>query len=254
MDSDIDYVQILDQNHGGSQYFCYSQSHNHPPVPGPWMTENMQALLSDWSQRVPRMLFGCESAAAEPYIGNMLFSDNRWELGYFIGKPIPLYSYIYHEYIHNFMGNQVACPLDPDTDTLCARLAYSFAAGDCLTVLMLPGGHFLPHWGCHDCKVYPDKKKALSFIGNLMQFYQEEAKPYLLYGRMEKPLPVTCDSFCYDIVTGTQKEIPKIVTSAWSYHGKTVQILVNAADTKQSFQVGETYMEMPPLSAKLITL
>ena len=252
--SGIDYVQILDQNHGGGQYLCYSKTHSHPPVPGPWMTENMQSLLSDWNAKAPEMLFGCESAAAEPFIGNLLFSDNRWELGYYLGVPIPMYAYVYHEYVHNFMGNQVACPLDPETDTLCARLAYSFTAGDCMTVLMLPDGHFLPHWGCRDCTVYPDKEKALTFIKNLMRFYKEEAKSYLLYGRMEKPLPVDCECFCYNTENGKQKQIPKVFTSAWSHNGKTVQLLVNAADTVQACTVSGKKHEIKPLSAMLLSL
>ena len=97
--SGIDYAQILDQNHGGGQYFCYSREHGHPPVPGAWMTESMQKMLSSWNSAAPNMLFGCESAAAEPFIGNLLFSDNRFELNWRLGEPIPLYSYIYHEYL-----------------------------------------------------------------------------------------------------------------------------------------------------------
>ena len=34
--SNIDYIQALDQNHGGNSYFCYSSNHGHPPVPGKW--------------------------------------------------------------------------------------------------------------------------------------------------------------------------------------------------------------------------
>ena len=33
--SKVDYAQILDQNHGGGQYFCYSKEHGHAPAPGP---------------------------------------------------------------------------------------------------------------------------------------------------------------------------------------------------------------------------
>ena len=44
-ENDLDYAQILDQNHGGGQYFCYGKNHGHAPVPGAWMTENMQNFL-----------------------------------------------------------------------------------------------------------------------------------------------------------------------------------------------------------------
>ncbi|MBR5602016.1 MAG: hypothetical protein IKW24_05245, partial [Clostridia bacterium] len=117
-DSGIDYAQILDQNHGGGQYFCYSRDHGHPPAPGAWMTENMQKMLNEWNGKANGMLLGCESAAAEPFMGNLLMSDNRFELNYHIGTPVPLYAYIYHEYLRNFMGNQVSCPFMGDQDTL----------------------------------------------------------------------------------------------------------------------------------------
>ena len=210
-ESGIDYAQILDQNHGGGQYLCYSRSHGHPPMPGAWMTENMQKLLEGWNKNAPGMLFGCESAAAEPFIGNLLFSDNRYELTHFIGTPVPLYAYIYHEYLHNFMGNQVCCPLDPNADTLCERLAYSFSTGDCMTLVMMPDGVFLPHWGCryNEC-LHPDRKKALLLIKNLMAFYKEKAKPYLLYGKMEKALPVECECLSYDSWTKKIISLPKV--------------------------------------------
>ena len=45
------------------------------------------------------MLLGCESAAAEPFIGGLLMSDNRYELNYPFGTVVPTYAYIYHEYV-----------------------------------------------------------------------------------------------------------------------------------------------------------
>lgn len=34
MAAGIDYIQLTDQNHGGTSYFCYSKKHGHPPVSG----------------------------------------------------------------------------------------------------------------------------------------------------------------------------------------------------------------------------
>ena len=251
--SGIDYAQILDQNHGGGQYLCYSREHGHPPVPGSWMTENMQSLLSDWNQAAPHMLFGCESAAAEPFIGNLLFSDNRYELNHYIGRPVPLYAYLYHEYLHNFMGNQVASPLACHTDTLCAQLAYSFTAGDCMTLVMLPGGELLPFWGYNE-QWHPDKEKVLRFIKNLMRFYTEEAKPYLLFGRMEKALPVNCPGFRRNDTLSGEIVLPKIFSTAWHYNGKTVQIFVNASDEAQTIKVGRRAITVEALSGTMLEL
>jgi len=127
----IDYAQILDQNHGGNPYFCYSRDHGHAPVPGPWMTRAMCALLERAREAGQGMLFGCESAAGEPYIPQLMLSDNRFNLGWIYGKPVPMFAYVYHEYLSNFMGNQVcaAGTFEPDPESLAYRLAYALTAG-----------------------------------------------------------------------------------------------------------------------------
>ena len=45
-DSGIDYIQLMDQNHGGTSYFCYSRNHGHAPVPGRWQVEAVKKLLN----------------------------------------------------------------------------------------------------------------------------------------------------------------------------------------------------------------
>ena len=222
--SGVDYSQILDQNHGGGQYFCYSSEHGHPPAPGGWMTENMQKMLLEWNEIAGDMLLGCESAAAEPFMGNLVFSDNRFELGYRIGRPVPLYAYIYHEYLRNFMGNQVSCSLPKDIDTLRYRIAYSFSAGDCMTVVLTPDGRIMPNWGTKDFDCCPDKSRVLAFIKNLTEFYRNESKQYLYNGRMIKGADVVCD------VADFGHGLPEILTTAWEVDGKRAQILVNPFD------------------------
>ena len=43
----LDWLQILDQNVGGSAFPCYAADHEHPPAPGGWMTERSEAMLAD---------------------------------------------------------------------------------------------------------------------------------------------------------------------------------------------------------------
>lgn len=230
--SKVDYAQILDQNHGGGQYFCYSKDHGHPPAPGPWMTENMQELLGKWNDFAGLTLLGCESAAAEPFIGNLLFSDNRFELCYHLGRPVPLYAYVYHEYVRNFMGNQVNCPLPSDMDTLRYRMGYSFVIGDCMTVVLCPNGNLMQNWGTRDFEHAPDKEKALAFVANMTKFYREKAKPFLYNGRMIDGLPVECDFAPFG------HKLPKILSCAWEADGVRAQILVNAFDEAITCKVG----------------
>ena len=257
-ESGLDYVQILDQNHGGGQYFCYSREHGHPPVPGAWMTEQMQKMLSDWNRRAPDMLFGCESAAAEPFIGNLAFSDNRFELCYRIGVPVPLYAYLYHEYLRNFMGNQVSCPLRSDVDTLRQRIAYSFSAGDCMTLVMHPDGSIMTNWGTRDFEHAPDKKQVFTLIANLTRFYREEAKDYLYHGRMIPACPIACEqtvTLPYKESIGGDITLPAILSTAWEAdNGKRAQILINPECTDQSCTLNGKKINVPALDAVLIEI
>ena len=251
-ESGVDYSQILDQNHGGGQYFCYSAEHGHAPAPGPWMTENMQELLTDWNGVAGKMLLGCESAAAEPFIGNLLFSDNRFELSWLFGRPVPLYAYVYHEYLRNFMGNQVCCPFPETLDTLRHRMAYSFAAGDCMTVALMPDGGLYPNWGGRNFSNPPDYDKAMTFAANMQAFYAEKAKPYLYNGRMVKPCSFTVTSAPhYDDARAT---FPPVFSTAWEQNGKRVQIFVNANEVPVTLNVNGNELTVPASDAVMIKI
>jgi hypothetical protein len=247
--SGVDYAQILDQNHGGAQYFCYSREHGHPAMPGSWMTSNMQTLLTEWNRLAPSMLMGCESAAAEPFTPNLLFSDNRFELNYYFGRPVPLYAFIYHEYLRNFMGNQVSCPFPVKDGTLCMRMAHSFVAGDALTVTLMPNGEFMPNWGCRDFSVLPDKKTHLAFIKRLMEFYRGPAKQFLFAGRMVKPLPVKCPTISVTTIFGYTQELPAVFSTAWEANGERAQIFVNHTENDAVCTWNGETITIPALNA-----
>ncbi len=255
-ESGLDYVQILDQNHGGSQYFCYSRDHGHPPAPGAWMTEHMQTMLTEWNRQAPGMLFGCESAAAEPFIGNLLFSDNRFELNYLIGTPVPLYAYLYHPYVRNFMGNQVSCHLKTEVDTLRYRMAYSFSAGDCMTLVLTPDGDLMNNWGTRDFIHKPDREAALRMVANLSRLYREEAKPYLYDGRMIPAPAVACDTVSFDLEFVPRKAcLPAVLSSAWeSTEGKRAVVLVNPGKEDALCRVEGRTVTVPALDGLLLEL
>ncbi len=254
--SGLDYVQILDQNHGGGQYFCYSRQHGHPPAPGPWMTEHMQHMLTEWNGQAPGMLFGCESAAAEPFIGNLAFSDNRFELNYMIGVPVPLYAYVYHEYVRNFMGNQVCSNLYEEDGTLPYRLAYSFSIGDCMTLVMAPEGDLMDHWGTRDFEHHPNKDVVCALIANLTRFYREQAKPYLYAGRMI-PLPdFECEMKTFRCRYAAKDPVmPAVHASAWeAADGSKALILVNPSEENEDCVVQGEKTTVPALKAVLMKL
>ena len=255
-ESGVDYAQILDQNHGGGQYLCYGRDHGHPPAPGKWMTENMRGLLSFWNEKAGKMILGCESAAAEPFLGNLLFNDNRFEINYFIGTPVPLYQFLYHGYIRNFMGNQVCCPLEETTAAYDYRLAYSFACGDCMTVVLNPGGGIMSNWGIRDFSHGPDTETVLTFIGNLTDFYKEKAKKYLYDGTM-LPLPeleIAPVSFGLGDFGG-EITVPSVVCTAWqSGDGERAIVAVNPSENEADVGFGGKRTTVPALGAALIKI
>ena len=249
--SGVDYAQILDQNHGGGQYLCYSSDHGHPPVPGRWMTKNMQKLLKRWSETAGKMLLGCESTAAEPFIASLPFSDNRFELNWHIGRPVPLCSYIYHEYMHNFMGNQVSSPFCQTENTIFLRMAYSFCAGDCLTIVLTPDGRVMDHWGGRDFEHLPDKDQVLRFAANLTRFAHGEAHRYLDRGRMIKSAPVECTS--HEHTSGSRIiSIPDVFTAAYTDGEEPVQILVNHTGSDVDCTVNGMTVTVPALNAVML--
>lgn len=255
-DSGVDYAQILDQNHGGGQYFCYSRNHGHPEAPGKWMTKNMQEMLSEWNRSAGKMLLGCESAAGEAFIGNLLFSDNRYELNYMIGRPVPLYAYLYHEYLRNFMGNQVSCPFHPDLETLRYRLAYSFSIGDCMTLVVTPEGELAPNWGRPHFTVPQDKEKALRLISNLTKFYKVQGKRYLYNGRMTVLEDFECETVTYGRRNSERSVIlPSVLASAWCDDGERIAyILVNPEDREAQCTLRGKRLHVPPLNAILVRM
>lgn len=229
----IDYIQLMDQNHGGTSYFCYSKKHNHPYIPGKWQVDAVKNLLSQIQKNTGKTLFGCESAAAQSYIPYLLFSDNRFNLAYFIGKPVPMYSYVYHEYLNNFLGNQVCVDwnidIDKSPESFFERIAYSFIAGDMLTVVITENGEIDWNWGKRDKeKAPPNQKFAETFIKNLNFWRKAKGKKYLHIGKMVKPFNVECETYQIHRRKYGVIEVPRIHTGAYlADDGSYGQFLVN---------------------------
>lgn len=243
----IDYVQILDQNHGGGQYFCYSNEHNHPPCVGPWMTEEMQKLLRDWNAKAGKTLLGCESASSEPFLPNLLFSDNRFELVHFIGKAVPLYAYLYHEFLHNFMGNQVCCLFL--ADSFLYRLAYSFSAGDMPTVVLSPKGMLLSNWGQRDTDNIPNEESVLTLVKNLREIYLENLR-FTCYGKMVKPLPYKTGEVTYrNDFYGRSYVAEEVLTVAYERDGEKIQLFINYNEQDKTIEFKGEKITVKALSA-----
>lgn len=235
MDAGVDYIQLLDQNHGGTSYFCYGRDHGHPPVPGKWQTDAVNELLERVHKQKDKILLGCESAAAESYIPNLLFSDNRFNLTYTIGVPVPVYAYVYHKYVNNFMGNQVYVnhlfDYNKNPENLLMRIAYSFCAGDMLTLVLDENGNINWNWGKQDVEFLPNQEQVISFVKCLNGLRVTEKK-YLHLGQMEKPYRVDCETYGVEQKYGFILTFPRVFTSKWrAKDGTWAQYIVNYHET-----------------------
>lgn len=241
-DSGIDYIQLMDQNHGGTSYFCYSRNHGHPPVPGKWQVDAVKSLLDAVETDIGQVLLGCESAAAEAYIPQLLFSDNRFNLNYRIGKPVPMYAYIYHEYVNNFMGNQVCSQFhtDPVKSPNCVleRLAYSLSAGDMMTLVLNEDGLINWCWGQRPFNGTPEQDSIKELIRNLNPWRLGIGKKYLHSGSMVAPWSVDCGENPMYRPDGSAAMVSRVHHSAWQApDGSVGQILINYNEEEVSCTV-----------------
>ena len=224
----VDYIQLLDQNHGGGSYFCFSQSHGHPPVPGKWQVDAVNEILQNVHQ--DKKVFGCESASAQAFIKNLLFSDNRPTLAELVGDAVPAYAYIYHSRVNNFMGNQCCNEMRYHDDDYRYRMAYSFMAGDMLTIVINEDTEIIHHWGAARKKVPNPEQESCYALIKECNAWRVAAKEYLCYGDMQKPAPYTCEEICNFTVFRRRdfdKPVPKVMANAFSFNGKKADIFIN---------------------------
>ena len=251
--SGVAYIQMMDQNHGGTPYMCYSHEHGHPAVPGKWESEAANELYEQVLKDNPGLVLGCESAAAEPFIPNLLFSDNRCGLNFNGGLPVPLYSYIYHEYVTNFMGNNVCGDMFIDCrktpEIFQYRLAYSFLAGDFMTIVINDEGIIQWAWGQRDFspEYRPDQEASLSLIKVLTE-WRKACPEFLQCGRALHPLVFECRTSQIFTSTGPVN-VPDVLTTSYEHNGKALHFLVNWRNTEvkihSSAFVGKEYTFHP---------
>lgn len=232
IDAEVDYVQILDQNHGGNPYFCYSDKHGHIPAPGKWQIEETKKLLKMIDKK--QCLLGCESAASEPYIEDLMFSDNRYILNHNSGDAIPMYAYIYHEYVNNFMGNQICYCLSSEPYSLPFRIAYSFICGDMFTLVIDGDGKTHIAW-CDDTII--DETSSLKLLKNL-NAWRRNFEGFLHLGKMIKPHEYKCGVKHFKFKWGDYEfSFPSVLSSSFSDEKTTLQFFVNYDDKEEEIEI-----------------
>lgn len=242
----VDFCQFFDQNEGGAARYCFAAHHQHPPTPGPWATQAMRSLQEECCDMLrdmnSPMLLGTEAEAAEPYLGGLAFNDARFTYGYHVGMSVPAYSFIFHEYVATFMGNQVGVNWQFDyqrcPDNLLYRTAWGFTAGYLLSINLGPGG--VLHWGAASPwdEPPPEQEPVVTLLKNLNHL-RRQYPDFLLHGRMEKPcLHCECGEFSVYFLKDRCEQVPAVMQSSWRNRGGArLELLVNYTRQAQAVTI-----------------
>ena len=241
--SDIDYMQYFDQNLCGQPSKCYAKDHGHPSSYGVWASDDMRKIADNMYEIIEKndkkCVIGCECAPADYLLNQYKFNDHRFhwvtELAYWCGFEqaisVPAFQYVYSEYIKNFMGNQCDftkhVPFE-NKDSFLFRTAYSFVAGDLLTIILKGGGELHFDWGADWIQPGPPQVVLKRFINTLCNFHRGEAYEYLMYGRMVKDIHFEgAKPYVMKLKDGREISYPDVISKTWEYKGKKIQIFVN---------------------------
>lgn len=260
VEANIDYIQIFDQDHGGNSCFCYADNHGHSVSPGVWQTQEMMKMMERFVSVGNKTTYGCESAAADCFLNYLSFSDNRYHINYHSGGySIPLYGYLYHEYLNNFSGNGSWLGFVPSKDNLFFRLAYSFVAGDMISLIMNEDGDIMQYWTMPDGCDLPDRKAVMKLVKQMNRWRREEKK-YLLCGKMVRPYDLIYDerlnryAVRHDINVHTARKL--MMSRFMAEDGSTAQFVVNYNEHEVTIKLNDggpfKIMEEPHGKEKII--
>ena len=254
----VDYLQFFDQNQGCASPLCYAKNHGHPELPGKWETDSMRQLLKAAVESGKGMTIGCENAAAQPYTEYCKLNDLRYHLAWHAGGiPVPAYPYLFHEYTAGFSGNGVCLAWWIDMAKtpffLLWQLAWNFAYGNFLSVVLKNGGDIHWNWAIPWTDPMPEQEPICKLMANLASLRRELSENYLAAGRMLKAPKVECGTNTVYPKRFAPVEVPRIVASSWQgIDGKNITILVNYNAQEESCRLFDKTITIPAYNAVII--
>ena len=153
------------------------------------------------------------------------------------------------------MGNQVCCPFcEQEDENLLYRIAYSFSSGDAMTLVIGEDGNVRSRWGKLRTGHIPNQERVLRLVRNLTAFYRNQAKPYLINGRMIHAPTMECDTVAFSLNgQNTSVKLPAVLCTAWeAADGSEALILVNPADCETRCRINGKQIAIPALNAVMV--
>ncbi len=252
----LDCIQFLDQNNGCAAFPCFADDHGHPSVPGRWMLESMIELLNRMktiaaeenkkSDGKRRIVFSVERPVNEFLLQYLQICDIRVvPPGHKFGMDeydgfVPLYHYLYHEYILIQGGFGSA----PEPYHLPIRNTYNIVIGEVPGAVLKGDGTFLNKDTANWARWYPGVGNNDDSLFNLragLKLRKEAAKEFLVLGRMTAPPAVRNVEKQQWRYGHKNNRIDAVFASSWqAQDGRNAVVLGNWTEKPQSAVVNDT--------------
>lgn len=125
------------------------------------------------------------------------------------GRAVPGLSFVFHEWMSNFSGNQCGCRSDP-----FFRMAYSFHCGDMMSVVLGPDGKIVTSWTTPWTDPLPDQAAMTKMVRDLNGLRKRHAG-HLYDGRMIRPFADVRTALATDGDPSFAREYPCVLSSFW---------------------------------------
>jgi len=225
----------FDHQVGGYPAVCYSDQHGHPPGYGPWMHQEMQEFMRGTRQMARQRnrdsILSMEGVC-ETWIQDMSLMLNRP----YGPHGIPLFSYIYHEYIPLLGGDGRFWVSHLEAELMLQTV--NFIAGN-QSFLMIGSTDY-------DFEANPNYP-IFGLLRNLFHAQRTYARPYQVLGQMLEPVELKTSKIRMDewlppgkeVIDPPTVDIPAVMSSVWrSPAGKIGYVLVNWTGASEEVTLG----------------
>jgi hypothetical protein len=218
----LESIQFFDQNCGAATFPCLAEDNEHPPMPGRWMAEKMEATVAEF-RRLAR------EAGEKEVTNSVEMCCNEYCLPLFqqadarvrppghkvpYGDVVPIYQFLYHECIvlHGMMSP------GPEPYHVEIANAANGVLGEIAGGVLTGDGSLLDkdtyNWAEWEPRV-GSARAGLAMIRAVTAMRRGAGRDFLVYGRMLKPARVggvLTRRWAYE---GKRHEIPALFHAAW---------------------------------------
>lgn len=240
-----DYIQYDTFN--GRLRHCWNTKHGHYPGPGIWQNDTAVSIVEE-IRNIPDKFILTVEAQPNEYLIPLVHGfvergvHPKNEKGW---TTIPLFQYIYHQYVQGFAGEDCGPFNTPDNFFLMT--AITIVSGDMLMINLGTAGRISII--AHETHEYDQTVESVypaglieGFIRDLNRLRREYAREFLVTGRMERAPVIECGFGKVLEAEFHNLEMPAVLGSSWtSPSGEKGTVLVNYTAQEQAVRVTLRY-------------